>query len=179
MGFCWGGSGQTPLLCPRTLLRSAKVTTWTDIDEPVLRWVAEQGPSLPPGWMLKLELRPTIPSVDIPGLDEAQIHDALLRLESAGLVAANDPQETNAHVYWSRLRVTARGSMVLGAWPDLDQVDAVEAMQVSLAALAEAEPDPERRTALRRAAGLLGSLGASVAIKIATGAAADAGGELL
>jgi len=129
--------------------------------------------------MLKLELRPTIASVDIPGLDEAHIHDALLRLESAGLVAANDPQETVAHVYWSRLRVTAAGSMVLGLWPDLDQVDAVEAMQVSLAALAEAEPDPERQAALRRAAGLLGSLATSVALKVATGAAADAAGEIV
>ena len=82
-----------------------------------------------------------------------------------------------AHVYWSRLRVTALGSMVLGVWPDLDHVNAIEALQVNLAALAEDESDPERQSALRRAAGLLASLSGDVALKLATGAAGEAAGE--
>jgi hypothetical protein len=155
------------------------MTTWSDIDEPVLRFVAAQPPSMPPSWAWRLQLRPeTIPSSEVDGLDERQIDEAMLRLQSAGLVDVGERSETIGYATWSRPRVTALGSMVLGVWPDLDRIDAVEALQVSLAALAEHEPDQQRQSALRRAAGLLASLSASVAVKLVSSAADEASGDV-
>jgi hypothetical protein len=150
-----------------------------DIDEPVLRFVAAQESSMPPSWMWRLQLRPeTIRSDEIEGLDERQIDGSMLRLQSAGLIDAHERHETSGSARWYRPRVTAQGAMVLGLWPDLDRVDAVSALQVSLAALAEQEPDPEQRSALRRAAGLLASLGTPVALKLVGSATGEAAGEI-
>jgi len=148
-----------------------------EIDERVLCFLARQPSSMPPSWEWRLELRPTVPSTEIDGLDERQIDDGMLRLESAHLVAGKRT-ETVGFASWSRPRVTALGSMVLGVWPDLQHVDALVAMQVSLAALAEQEADPEQRSALRRGAGLLASLSASIATRVVAGAAGEAGGEI-
>lgn len=153
------------------------MTTWTDIDEPVLRFLAEQPASVMPGWDWHLALRPPVDSSEIQGLDERQIDEALFRLESVGLMDSRDRSETVAYAVWYKPRVTALGSMVLGVWPDLDRVDAVESLQVSLAALAEQEPDSERQGALRRAAAMLASLSGSIATRLAADAAAQAGGD--
>lgn len=98
------------------------MTTWDDIDEPVLRFVAAQGSSMPPSWVWRLELRPTIASTEVKGVDERQIDEAMLGLQSAGLVDVRQRVETIGYAVWTRPRVTALGSMVPGMWPDLDQV---------------------------------------------------------
>lgn len=155
------------------------MTVWTEIDEPVLRFVAAQESSMPPSWRWRLQLRPeAVTSTEIDGLGERQIDEAMLRLQSAGLVDAAERSETIGYATWSRPRVTALGSMVLGVWPDLDRVDAVEALQVSLAALADKESDPQRAGALRHAAGLLGSLGTTIALKLVGSAAGEAAREI-
>lgn len=151
------------------------MSTWTDIDEPVLRAVADLPASMPPGVQWQLTIRPPEPSDELAGLDESQIDEALRRLRGAGLIDALERTETVAYAIWTRPRVTAVGSMVLGAWPDLDRMDAVEALQASLAALADREVDPERRGALRRAAGVVGSLSGSIVTKLIVGAAGQAG----
>lgn len=155
------------------------MTVWTEIDEPVLCFLAAQGSSMPPSWTWQLQLRPeTVPSTEIERLDERQIDEAMLRLQSAALVDTGQRSETIGYATWSRPRVTALGSMVLGVWPDLDRVDAVEALQISLSALADEEPDPQRASALRRATGLLSSLGVTIALKLVSSAAAEAAGEV-
>lgn len=151
------------------------MTTWDDIDEPVLRFIGAQGSSMPPAWAWKLELRPTVASTEVGGLDERQIDEAMLRLQSAGLVDARQRSETIAYAMWTRPRVTALGSMVLGVWPDLDHVDMVATLQTSLAALAEHEAEPARQIALRRAAGFVGSLSEGIALKIIAGATGGLG----
>lgn len=154
------------------------MTLWSVVDEPVLSFLAAQPSSMPPGWSWQLELRPTIPSTEIDGLDERQIDESLLRLQTAGLIDSLERVETIGYAYWSRLRVTALGSMVMGVWPDFERVDAVDALQLNLAALESVEEDPEARKGIRRAAGVLGSLGASVVSRIVESESGDLGGEV-
>jgi hypothetical protein len=80
----WRASGESAIL--------AGMTVWNDVDEPVLVWVAEERPAGTPSSQLQLTIRPddggpppTFAHLD--GLDERQVDDALMRLESYGLIA--------------------------------------------------------------------------------------------
>jgi hypothetical protein len=121
------------------------------IDEPMLRWVATLPPSLAME-LHKLQIRKPelFPHVD--GVDSRQSHESLLRLLSAELIGS-DHSPTTHYESWFKLRLTARGWIVLGEWPDLDRVATAVSIQSLLRALAEDAPE-EERPALLRAAGV-------------------------
>jgi hypothetical protein len=152
-------------------------TVWHDVDEKVLLWLADEAPSTFPPFTLQLTIRPDDhPSEEIPGLTERQVDDALLRLESYGLMSCRGPRnETAAYAIYNSPRLTALGHRVLGAWPDLEQLSAVEALHLALAAVADNSPPEERRT-LRRAVGIVGELGGAIVQTAAAGAIGQFGG---
>jgi hypothetical protein len=148
-------------------------TLWDRVDEPVLRWVASLPPTLAPDRsLLELEIRDPEPFEPNPNLNSAEVHESLKRLVSHGLVdgKATDFMQSTT---WSRLRVTAFGLIVLGEWPDLDRVATAAALHRLLRALADNAPE-EDRSALRRAAGVIGRTGD----EIVRGTAADIAGTL-
>ncbi len=135
------------------------MTLWHEVDERVLRWVF----SLPPSWEMHshdFELVEPAPFDPIPGLDSRQVHESLARVVSFGLIDGDEGPAMQSTM-WSKLRVTARGMIVLGEWPDLDRVAAAAAIHRLLAALAEGAPSDEQ-PALRRAAGTVAHLGDDV-----------------
>ena len=107
--------------------------------------------------LLDLELRDPEPFEGIPGLTSRDVEESLLRLLSDGLI---DGMESAAfgNSTWSRLRVTARGLIVMGEWPDLDRVATAASLHRLLRALSEDAPEDDQ-TALRRAAGVVGTNG--------------------
>jgi hypothetical protein len=142
------------------------VTLWDRVDELVLRWVASLPPSLA-FEMWGLEERDPEPFEPIEGLRSDEVHQALERLASYGLIdgrASRSMRDTT----WSQLRVTAPGWMVLGEWPDLDRVATAAGLHRLLTALADEAPE-EDRTAVRRAAGVIGR----TADEVVRGTAAD------
>lgn len=147
------------------------MTLWDRVDEPVLRWVASLAPTLAfESWEIKE--RDSEPFRPIKGLRSDEVQQALERLVSHGLIdgqAARSMRDTT----WSRLRVTARGWIVLGKWPDLDRVASAAGLHRLLTALADEAPE-EDRTAVRRAAGVIGR----TADEVVRGTAADLANEL-
>jgi hypothetical protein len=152
-------------------------TVWHDVDERVLLWLADEVPASFPPFTLQLTIRPDDePSEDVPGLTERQVDDALLRLESYGLMSSRHPRsETVSYAIYNSPRLTSLGHRVLGDWPDLEQLSAVEALHLALAAVAEDSPPEERRT-LRRAVGIVGDLGGAIVQTAAAGTIAELGG---
>jgi hypothetical protein len=138
------------------------MSTWQDVDQPVLRWVLERSDE--PEWyatILRLKLRPeaeAFDEIDDCDLDSIKVDEALIRLEGHGLIAGQR-SETVAYSIWSQLRVTADGLIVEQEWPDLDRAASFEGIRVILAKLAQEQADAEDGSALRQAAGALGSLG--------------------
>lgn len=155
------------------------MSTWTDSDEPVLRWLHSQGSSfLPEPWQLQLGLRRSIePSEEVPELDSEQMDRALTRLFEHGLIDGQR-QETIGYAYWSSLRITARGMQLLGEWPDLDQLTSVVGIKMLLDELARSTADAGDQGALRRMVGAIGEVGEGVALSALNAAAGDLGGEL-
>lgn len=155
------------------------MSTWTESDEPVLRWLQEQAPSfLPETWYLQLGLRDSVePPDEVPGLNSEQMDQALTRLQEHGLIAGKR-QETIGYASWSGLRVTARALQVLGEWPDLDQLTSAVGMKMLLDELAKSAEDPEDQGALRRMVGVIGEVGEGIALSTLNTAAGDLGGGL-
>jgi hypothetical protein len=153
------------------------MSTWTESDEPVLRWLQEQGSSfLPETWHLQLGLRDSVePSDEAPGLNSEQMDQALTRLLGHGLIAGRR-QETIGYASWSGLRITARALQVLGEWPDLDQLTSAVGMKMLLNELAKSAADPEDQGALRRMVGIIGEVGEGIALSTLNTAAEDLGG---
>jgi hypothetical protein len=151
------------------------VSTWTESDEPVLRWLREQRPSfLPEIWNLQLGLRRSVePPDEVAGLDSEQMDLALTRLFDHGLIDGRR-QETIGYAYWSALRLTARGMQVLGEWPDLDQLASAMGTKALLDEMAKSAEDPEDKRALRRMIGVIGELGEGVAMNALNAAAGEA-----
>lgn len=136
-------------------------TTWSDVDERVLRWVSELPPTLDqPSEIPEYPTWEPQPFPKIDWLDTRQVSDALYRLRSHGLVAGED-QDMGRAVLWWRLRATSRGLQVLGEWPDLDQLASAVSVRNVLLQLARNAP-PDRQKPLKRAAGLLARTSAEV-----------------
>jgi hypothetical protein len=139
------------------------VSTWTEIDERVLRWLLAQ--DVNPGRDGRIKL--TVygdpqPFQDLNGqIDSRQADEAPTRLHSYGLIAGVRTGTAMA-AFWSGLRLAPRGLILLGEWPDLDRVASLEGLQAVFAELAKQAEDAGDRTALRRTAGAMGRLGGSI-----------------
>jgi hypothetical protein len=155
------------------------MSTWTESDEPVLRWLRAQGSSfLPEPWNLKLGLRDSVePPDEVPGLNSEQMDQALTRLLEHGLTNGRR-QETIGYAFWSSPRLTARGMQVLGEWPDFDQLATAVGMKMLLNELAKSATDTEDQAGLRRMVGVIGEVGEGIALSTLNSAAGDLGGEL-
>ncbi len=139
------------------------MTIWSDIDEPVLRWLVAWSDD--PEWrsrMLELPVYQPEDCTDELGLslDSRQVHEALTRLRDYGLITGE--LHLTECAIWSHLRLTADGLVLLGEWPDLDGVASFEGLQALLARLAAGVEDDDERSAVRRAVGTIGRLGKGV-----------------
>lgn len=154
------------------------MTVWSDIDEPVLRWLLDQPPCAVRPWILQLDLRPPQPAEELQGRIDSDAFDAALqRLLDHGLIDGTRG-ETIGHATWSRLRVTAQGLQVLGEWPDLDLASSRDGLGAVLDLLAESADDPDDRAALRGAVGIVGSIGEGVVLKTLDAAGDELGRDL-
>ncbi len=143
--------------------RMLGMSTWTEIDERVLRWLLDQDSN--PDWNGRIKLvvhgEPQ-PFRDLNGeIDSRQADEALTRLQSYGLIAGVRTG-TVMVAFWSGLRLAPRGLILLGEWPDLDRVASLEGLQAVFAGLAKQAEDADDRTALRRTAGAIGRLGEGI-----------------
>jgi hypothetical protein len=153
-------------------------TTWTEIDERVLRWVFSQPPTL--DQQSEIPEYPTwepVPFPELEGLDTRQVSEALHRLKSHGLIAGGDDDMGRSTLWW-RLRPTAFGLRVLGEWPDLDQVASALSLRNVLLELSKDAPARGQK-ALKRAAGLLGRTSAEVVRDALSELSSDATREAL
>lgn len=73
-------------------------------------------------------------------------------------------------------RLTGLGHRVLGAWPDLENITAVSAVQIALQTVAEDAP-PESTPILRRAIGVVGEISGAIITAAVAKEAAKMGGE--
>jgi hypothetical protein len=96
-------------------------TLWDRVDGPILGWVASLGSVLQSDNRVDLELREPERFEPVPSLTSRDVQQSLRRLDSYGLIEAIE-SAAFGNSSWSRLRVTARGLIVLGEWPDLDRV---------------------------------------------------------
>jgi hypothetical protein len=140
------------------------MSTWDEVDELVLRWLFAQDAN--PDWAGRtdnLMLRPSPESQPAFGgeLDARQVDEALTRLQGFDLIVGERGATTH-YAHWSRLRVTARGLILLGQWPDLDRVASAQGLTVLLAELANEAEDPDEKKALRQTAGAVGRLGETI-----------------
>lgn len=155
------------------------MSTWIESDEPVLRWLREQGSSfLPETWNLKLGLRDSVePPDEVSGLNSEQMDRTLTRLFEYGLLDGRR-QETIGYAFWSGLRMTARGMQILGEWPDLDQLTSAVGLKMLFNELAKSATNTEDQGALRRMVGIIGEVGEGIALSTLNTAAGGLGGEL-
>lgn len=158
---------------PRVALVS--VTVWHDIDERVLAWLAYEAPPSLPAW--RLTLTTERPSEEIPGLTDGQVDDALQRLEEHELVDTHGRAASfGGSVRYESPRLTGLGHRVLGAWPDLENITAVSAVQIALQTVAEDAP-AESTPILRRAIGVVGEISGAIITAAVAKEAAEMGGE--
>jgi hypothetical protein len=140
------------------------MATWDEVDDRVLRWLLDQDAN--PDWAGRtdnLTFRPSpepLAAFDSE-LDARQVDEALTRLSGHGLMAGERTLTTH-YTRWSQLRLTARGLVLLGEWPDLDRVASAQGLTVLLAELAEEAGDADDKKALRRAAGAVSRLGEGI-----------------
>jgi hypothetical protein len=145
-------------------------TLWDRVDGPILGWVASLGSVLQSDNRVDLELREPERFEPVPSLTSRDVQQSLRRLDSYGLIEAIE-SAAFGNSSWSRLRVTARGLIVLGEWPDLDRVANAASLHRLLRALSDDAPDADR-PALRRAAGVV----ARYSDEVLRGTAADLAG---
>jgi hypothetical protein len=138
--------------------------TWEELEAPVLHWVLKHGDEgTGQLWYGNAE-----PFAGIPELTQAQVADAIKRLQQHGLVASEKPTATNAHESWHQLRPTADGLRVLGEWPPAEGAAVNVALARILRALASSDDvSDEERTATRRAAGTLSQMAGGVVMDVA------------
>jgi hypothetical protein len=106
--------------------------TWEELEEPVLRWVLEHGDE----GTGELAYRSTEAFAGIPALTQAQVAEAIKRLQQYRLAASEGPSATNTYERWRELRPTADGLRVLGEWPPADAAAVNVALARVLRALA-------------------------------------------
>lgn len=127
---------------------------WTEVDERVLRWVAEKPPVLEqPSEIPEFPITDPVPFAEIEGLDSRQVSDALYRLTLHGFVAGGEDNMGNFTMWW-QLRLAPRGLHYLGEWPDLDKIGSALSVRNVLLELAKDAP-PEEEKALKRTGGLI------------------------
>ena len=137
--------------------------TWEELELPVLRWVLAHGEGTGP-----LPYGSSEPFTHIPELTQAQVAEAIKRLQQYGLVATNEPTATAAYEEWNALRPTADGLRVLGEWPPAEGATVNVALARILRALADSDqlPDAEDKTAARRAAGTVANTAGEVVMDV-------------
>ena len=138
--------------------------TFEQLEEPVLRWVFEHGDD----GTGNLPFGSTEAFAGIGEVTQAQVADAIRRLQEHGLVAGTGPVVTNAYDRWERLRPTADGLRVLGEWPPAEGA----AVNVALARILRGLADTDGVTddecgAAKRAAGSLSQMAGDVVMDIA------------
>jgi hypothetical protein len=154
------------------------MTVWTEIDEHVVRWVAEERPAGTFSSQVTLTIRPDELFEPISSATARQVDDALQRLVDYGLIATAAPRhETSAYAVYYGLRVTALGHRLFGDWPDLEQVSELDALRLALEVIAEGAPPNERRI-LRRATGVVGEIGLAIVQRSVATAAGEVAGDL-
>ena len=140
------------------------MAVWDEVDDRVLRWLLKRDAD--PDWAGRtdnLVFRPT-PEAQAAfdgDLDARQVDEALARLSGHGLIAG-DRGATTHYAYWSQVRLTAQGLILLGEWPDLDRVASAQGLVVLLAELADEASDADDKKALRQTAGAIGRLGEGI-----------------
>lgn len=128
-------------------LRSAIMRDLWATDQKVLSALAEQTESEGRDFA-------DIPSISEQlGLDNEQINKVLRRLHGAGMFDGRVMLGGD----WVVSAVTERGLREVGAWPSPDQLTA--RLVAALDDAAEREPEPAKRSKLRRAATVLGEIG--------------------
>jgi hypothetical protein len=150
-------------------------TLWDRVDGPILGWVASLGSVLQSDNRVDLELREPEPFEPVPWLTSRDVQQSLMRLRSHGLIDGSELAAMQNST-WTGLRVTARGLIVLGEWPDLDRAATAAPLYRLLRALSDDAPEAER-PALRRAAGVVARYGDEVLRGIAADVAGAAGSE--
>jgi hypothetical protein len=157
-------TGAVPGETTRRLATMPSMTTWSDVDEPLLRWLLDREATDDMyREIIKLTLR-TDPEPEPefgPGLDSGQVDDGLRRLRDHRLIEG-ERGETIGYAIWSKLRLRAEGLIVLGEWPDLERVASFTGVQTLVATLAEQTADPDDRRALRQTAGAIARLGEGI-----------------
>ena len=137
--------------------------TWEELELPVLRWALEHGDD----GTGDLTYGSTEPFARIPELTEAQVAEAIKRLQQHGLMAGDEPFATSSSEEWSSLRPSAHGLRVLGEWPPAEGAAVNVALARILRALADSdqvqEPD---KMATRRAAGTLANTAGEVVMDV-------------
>ncbi len=91
--------------------------SWETLELPVLQWTLRAGD----GGTGELPHGSQEPFAPVPELTQAQVEDALTRLEEHGLIVATTARvETSDYTQWPRVRPSANGLRVLGEWPPAD-----------------------------------------------------------
>lgn len=130
------------------------MSTWTDVDERVLRWLASKPPVLEqPSEIPSFAISEPVPFEEIEGVDSREVSDALYRLLMHGFIAGGEDNIGNFTMWW-QLRLGPKGLQYLGEWPDLDRVASALSIRNILLELAKEAPAEEQK-ALKRTAGLL------------------------
>jgi hypothetical protein len=125
--------------------------TWDELELPVLRWVLTDGS----GGTRELRLSTSEPFEPLPELTQAQVDEALTRLEHHGLVVARPARvETSDYAEWLGLRVSADGLRVLGEWPPADSASLQQALVAVLRQFADGLPEEEAAPVRRTAGGI-------------------------
>ncbi len=131
------------------------MTLWEDVDVRVLRWVFSLPPSFENQEVYDFPTRHPEPFDFIDGLDTLAVTKSLRRLRGHGLIEGRTGGWLEGE-QWNTLRVTSRGLVCLGEWPDLELVATGSAIHHLLNAAAGDASEEGQQRALRRAAGVLG-----------------------
>jgi hypothetical protein len=160
------------------------VTTWANVDEPVLRWISTLPPIFDPNAGPRLALPTVTPQPvaepALSGLDSYEVDESLKRLSSAGFIDGKRHGHSQG-CEWRELRLTAKGLQLVDQWPNFDQAASAVGMQLALSLLADDATDSETKSAVKRSAGAVGNL-ADAILKgtlsgVATEVGRDAGGS--
>ena len=98
------------------------------------------------------------------GIDFGQAEVAFEALEEDGYLVISGRASGSLNGYISQ--VTGKARREVGAWPTAEGV--VDQLVAALAAAADAETEPEKKSRLREAADTLGSTGYRIAVDVAT-----------
>jgi len=144
-------------------MADSKPLTWEQLEEPVLRWVAD-----PANERVDFEWAGATSPL-APQLSDTEVNGALLRLQQHELIRGEYYEGSGAS-WWSGLRATADGLRVLGEWPPAREASVQDVLVLVLRELGHDLPDGDAST-VRRA-------GSAVAKSSSTALAETAKGVL-